>query len=133
MERDDREGSAYKTLLGAPREVGNESYCWLSDCRARALTLGLHQPLRSDTECARRRNARRCHGAALGAAAGGGPGAALGAAVGGGVGLVGGAASTPAAPGYWGYYGYPSYGCPGYGYPPSSAPPPFGYADPPYG
>ena len=38
-------------------------------------------------------------GAAIGAAAGGGPGAALGAAVGGGVGLVGGAASTPPAPG----------------------------------
>src|SRR5262249_25157953 len=75
-------------------------------------------------------------GAAIGAAAGGGPGAALGAAVGGGVGLVGGAASTPPAPGYWGYYGYPSYGYPGYGYrgyPPSYPPPPYGYAYPPYG
>jgi hypothetical protein len=50
-------------------------------------------------------------GAAIGAAAGGGPGAALGAAIGGAVGVLGGAATTPPPPGYYGYpgsyYGYP--------------------------
>ena len=47
-------------------------------------------------------------GAAIGAAAAGGPGAALGAAVGGAVGVLGGAATTPPPPGYFGgYYGHP--------------------------
>ncbi len=59
-------------------------------------------------------------GAAIGAAAGGGPGAALGAAIGGATGVVGGAATTPPPPGYYGYpgsyYGYPSWGYPGWGY-----------------
>src|SRR5215472_18953832 len=50
-------------------------------------------------------------GAAIGAAAGGGPGAALGAAIGGAVGVLGGAATTPPPPGYYGYYGgYSTYG-----------------------
>jgi hypothetical protein len=76
-------------------------------------------------------------GAAIGAAAAGGPGAALGAAVGGAVGLVGGAASTPPPPGYYGYYGAPppAYGYPGYG-PPAYGPPawgPPGYGYPAYG
>jgi hypothetical protein len=64
-------------------------------------------------------------GAAIGAAAGGGPGAALGAAIGGAVGVLGGAATTPPPPGYYGYlgghYGYPAYYYPypayAYGYP----------------
>jgi hypothetical protein len=69
-------------------------------------------------------------GAAIGAAAGGGPGAALGAAIGGAVGVLGGAATTPPPPGYYGYpggyYGYPGYpyGSPSYAY---------GYPSPNYG
>ncbi len=68
-------------------------------------------------------------GAAIGAAAGGGPGAALGAAIGGATGVVGGAASTPPPPGYYGYNGYPPYGPSVYGYPPYGPP---AYGPPPY-
>src|SRR5262249_25157955 len=53
---------AYKTLLGAPPEVGNEAYWWLSDCLVCPLARGLRQPLRPGAECARWRTARRRHG-----------------------------------------------------------------------